>query len=39
MPTVALLDAEHQLRWIDIHPDYTTRTELADILAAVTTLG
>ena len=39
MPTVALLDAEHQLRWIDIHPDYTTRTEVADILAAVTTLG
>ena len=37
MPTVALIDAEHQLRWIDIHPDYTTRTEVSDILAAVTT--
>ena len=37
MPTVALIDAEHQLRWIDIHPDYTTRTEVNDILAAVTT--
>jgi alkyl hydroperoxide reductase subunit AhpC len=37
MPTVALLDAGHQLRWIDVHPDYTTRTEVADILTAVTT--
>jgi peroxiredoxin len=34
MPTVALVDAEHRIRWIDIHPDYTTRTEVADILAA-----
>jgi peroxiredoxin len=33
MPTVVLVDAEHQIRWIDIHPDYTTRTEVADILA------
>lgn len=34
MPTVILIDAEHTIRWIDIHPDYTTRTEVADILAA-----
>jgi hypothetical protein len=37
MPTVAALNAEHQLRWIDIHPDYTTRTEVADILTTVST--
>lgn len=35
MPTVAILDAGHVLRWIDVHPDYTTRTEPAEILAAV----
>ena len=35
MPTVALLDATGILRWIDVHPDYTTRTEPADVLAAV----
>lgn len=34
MPTVVLVDAEGRIRWIDIHPDYTTRTEVADILAA-----
>jgi peroxiredoxin len=35
MPTVVLIDAEHRVRWIDVHPDYTTRTEVADILNAV----
>ena len=35
MPTVVLIDAQNSMRWIDIHPDYTTRTEVADILAAV----
>ncbi len=34
MPTVVLLDADGVLRWIDVHPDYTTRTEPADVLAA-----
>jgi peroxiredoxin len=34
MPTVALIDSKHQLRWIDVHPDYTTRSEPTDILAA-----
>jgi peroxiredoxin len=37
MPTVLLLDADSTVRWIDVHPDYTTRSEVADILAAVTT--
>jgi hypothetical protein len=30
-----LVDAEGAIRWIDVHPDYTTRTEPADVLAAV----
>ncbi len=35
MPTVAVVDARGTLRWIDVHPNYTTRTEVAEILAAV----
>ena len=35
MPTVAITDSAHVLRWIDVHPDYSTRTESAQILAAV----
>lgn len=35
MPTVVLVDAEGAIRWIDVHPDYTTRTEPEDVLAAV----
>jgi peroxiredoxin len=37
MPTVAIVDADGMLRWIDVHADYTTRTEPAAILAAVET--
>jgi peroxiredoxin len=39
MPTVVLIDAESRIRWIDIHPDYTTRTEVSDILAAADSLA
>ena len=39
MPTVAILDAGHVLRWIDVHPDYTTRTEPAQVLGALDQLG
>ena len=39
MPTVAIVDAHGVLRWIDVHPDYTSRTEPADILAALDTAG
>ncbi|MGM0363181.1 peroxiredoxin-like family protein [Streptomyces griseoaurantiacus] len=40
MPTVALVDDRGVLRWIDVHPDYTTRTEPDRILAALTeTIG
>jgi peroxiredoxin len=35
MPTVALVDADGVLVWIDVHPDYTTRTEPDQILDAV----
>lgn len=35
MPTVVVIDSEHRVRWIDVHPDYTTRTEVSDILDAV----
>lgn len=38
MPTVVLLDADGVLRWIDVHPDYTTRTEPSDVLAAAGSL-
>ncbi len=34
MPTVALVDRNGMLRWIDVHPDYTTRTEPDDVLRA-----
>lgn len=39
MPSVLLVDRDHVLRWIDIQPDYTTRTETTDILAALDTLA
>jgi peroxiredoxin len=35
MPTVAIVDADGVLRWIDVHPNYTTRTEPARIRAAL----
>jgi peroxiredoxin len=40
MPTTVIVDAGGAVRWIDVHPDYMTRSEVDDILAAVTaTLG
>jgi len=35
---VLILDRDGVIRWIDVHPNYTTRTESADILAALTVL-
>jgi peroxiredoxin len=35
MPTVVLVDATGAIRWIDVYPNYTTRTEVGDILAAI----
>jgi alkyl hydroperoxide reductase subunit AhpC len=38
MPTVLIVDRDHIVRFVDIHPDYTGRTEVSDILAALHTL-
>jgi len=35
MPTVVIADADGVIRWIDVHLDYTTRTEPGQILQAV----
>jgi peroxiredoxin len=39
MPAVLIIDPDHVLRWIDVHPDYSTRTEPEEILAALDALG
>jgi peroxiredoxin len=38
MPTVLIVDRDHVVRFVDIHPDYTGRTEANDILTALETL-
>jgi peroxiredoxin len=38
MPTTLVVDAAGTVRFVDVHPDYTTRTEAKTILDAVTTL-
>jgi peroxiredoxin len=35
MPTAIILDAAHTVQFIDVHPNYTTRTEADQILAAL----
>jgi peroxiredoxin len=37
-PTVLVLDQERTVRFVDVQPDYTARTEVADILAALSDL-
>ena len=40
MPTVIIAGADGTIRWIDVHPDYTTGTEAGQVLQAVTeTIG
>lgn len=39
MPTVAILDPDGTVRWIDVHPDYSTRTEPVEILGALDQLN
>ena len=39
MPTVVILDAEGTIRWIDVHPHYTSRTEPGRILQAMDPTG
>jgi peroxiredoxin len=36
MPTVVIADADGVIRWIDVHRDYTTRTEPDEVLRAIT---
>jgi peroxiredoxin len=36
MPTVIVADAAGVIRWIDVHADYTTRTEPDQVLQAIT---
>ena len=35
MPTVVVLDESGVIRWIDVHPNYTDRSEVSNILTAV----
>ena len=35
MPTVLIVDSDCIVRFVDIHPDYTGRTEVSEILAGV----
>jgi len=35
MPTVLIVDPDRTVRFVDVHPDYTARTEVADIIAAL----
>jgi hypothetical protein len=35
MPATVILDASHTIRWIDVHPDYASRTEPRQILDAL----
>jgi peroxiredoxin len=35
MPTAMIVGADRVIRWIDVHPDYTTRSEPEQILAAL----
>jgi peroxiredoxin len=39
MPTVVIVDSAGIIRWIDVHPNYTTRTEVADIVEALRVLA
>ena len=39
MPTTLAVGTDRAVRWIDVHPDYGTRTEPGAILAALDDLG
>ncbi len=38
MPTVVIVDGAGIIRWIDVHPDYTTRTEVSEIIEIIEAL-
>jgi peroxiredoxin len=35
MPATVILDASRTVRWIDVHPDYSTRTEPRQVIGAL----
>jgi peroxiredoxin len=37
-PTVLIVDQDRMVRFVDIQPDYTARTEVSDIIGALSTL-
>ena len=39
MPTVLIVDTDHVVRFVDIQPDYTARTEVSEILDALIALS
>lgn len=39
MPTTVVVDIDGVIRWIDVHPNYTSRSEVPDILAAVDSMS
>jgi peroxiredoxin len=39
MPAAVILDAGHAVRWIDVHPDYSTRTEAQQVIDALDTVS
>jgi peroxiredoxin len=39
MPATVILDASRTVRWIDVHPDYSTRTESRQVIGALDHLG
>jgi peroxiredoxin len=39
MPTVLIIDRDNIVRFVDVHPDYTGRTEVNDILSTLQTLA
>lgn len=39
MPTTMSIDADHVVGWVDVHPDYSTRSETGEILAALDGTG
>ena len=38
IPTTLIVDPDHVVRWLDAHPDYTTRSEPAEIITVLEAL-
>jgi alkyl hydroperoxide reductase subunit AhpC len=38
MPTTLIVDSDNIVRWMDVHPDYSTRSEPQEILDALDAL-